>query len=87
MRPATRALALTPSRLMQGQQNGSRSGFFLRQRALALANKAVSAGSVLVASVADKLDDDGSSKPSPYTEERCLVFVRRRRAIENEDSN
>lgn len=76
MRSATRAMASTSASLMQKEQNGSRSGFFLRQRALALANKAVSAGSVLVAGVADKWEDHNSGKPSPYTEERCLVFVR-----------
>lgn len=76
MRPATRAMASSSASLLQKEQGGSRTGFFLRQRALAAANKVVSAGSVLVASIADKVDDDGPSKPSLYTEERCLVFVR-----------
>lgn len=61
----------------------SRSGYFIRNRLLAAGNKAAAlVGNALAAGTSSSSEDiygndDGSdSKPNPYTEERCLVFVR-----------
>lgn len=68
----------TPAPSSSSSSSGTRSGFFLRQKALSAANKLVAGASALVNNVVDGgVDDDQqrASKPSLYTEERCLVFV------------
>lgn len=70
----------------EGRSGNTRTGWHLRARALGAANKLVSSASAYLNNLDDGSNDgfgmpgtggsNGAKKPSPYTEERVLVFVR-----------
>ena len=61
--------------MASSRQGTTRTGYHLRARLLGAANKAIDSASTYINNALDSDDETKAAKPSPYSDERCLVFV------------